>query len=73
MWAAQAIPEIFRQRKEDTYVVFDQIYGFKYGDVLRRRGCRVLGGARLGYDLEMERNLTLQLLGSLGFGEPPNG
>ena len=66
MWASEAMPRISRK----DYVIFDQIYGWQFGDALRRRGCKVLGGCEVGYTLETERDGTLKLLKSLGMDLP---
>ena len=67
MWAADAMPRI----KRTDYVIFDQLYGFQFGEILRKRGCKVLGGSEVGYTLETERDETLKLLKSLGLDTPP--
>ncbi len=66
MWADDAMRII----KKDDYVIFDQIYGFQFGEALYKRGAKVWGGSKVGYMLETERKQTLKLLGSLGFDIP---
>ena len=66
MWAAQAITKI---RKND-YVIFDQLWGFNYGEALYRNGYKVLGGTKVGHTLESERQKTLNLLKKVGFDLP---
>ncbi len=66
IWAPEAIKKI---RKED-YVIFDQIYGWQYGDALHKRGNKVLGGASVGFTLETERRNTLAMLKKLGMDVP---
>lgn len=66
VWASEALYKI----KTSDYVIFDQIYGFQYGEQLRKRGVRVLGGSQDGYLLETERRDTLALLKRLGFDVP---
>ena len=56
--------------QDETYIIFDQIYGFKYGELLRKKGYKVWGGTRLGYQLEHEREKTLLLLSRLGINVP---
>ena len=67
MWIDEALKVITRQDK----VIFDQIYGWNYGEALFKRGVPVLGGAKIGYTLETERLQTLNLLKRLGFDIPP--
>ncbi len=66
MWAAEALYKI----KPTDYVIFDQIYGWQYGEMLRKRGVKVLGGSQSGYQLETERRDTLALLKSVGMDVP---
>lgn len=66
MWANDAMAKI----KKGDYVLFDQIWGFTYGDALYKRGVKVLGGSKIGYTLESERKQTLKLLESMGYALP---
>jgi hypothetical protein len=66
MWAVEAMKKIGKQ----DYVIFDQIYGWQFGDALYQRGCKVLGGAGVGYKLETERQDTLQMFKKMGFDLP---
>ena len=66
MWAQEALYKI----TPNDIVIFDQIYGWQYGEALRKRGVKVLGGSRDGYMLETERRDTLALLKSLGMDVP---
>ena len=67
MWIDDALKVITRQDK----VIFDQLYGWNYGEALFKRGVPVLGGAKIGYTLETERLQTLNLLKKMGFDIPP--
>ncbi len=66
MWAEEAMGRI----KRNDYVIWDQIWGFQFGDLLYKRGMKVLGGSKFGHTLETERQKTLQLFGKLGFDLP---
>jgi len=70
MWGAEAMRELSSADKKNTYIIFDQIHGFKYGEMLRKRGFKVFGGTKLGYELETEREKTLALLQKLGITIP---
>lgn len=70
IWGREAMGNLSSVHRANTYVIFDQIHGFRYGEVLRRRGLKVLGGSAVGYQLEMEREKTLRLLAGLGFAVP---
>jgi hypothetical protein len=69
-WLDKAWSAIARLDKNLTYVIFDQIYGWQFGEALRRQGFKVLGGTKLGYELETERNKTLRLYASLDLDVP---
>ena len=66
IWAPEAMKRIGRK----DYVIFDQIYGWQYGDELYRRGNKVLGGSKVGFTLETERRNTLAMLKKLGMDVP---
>ena len=66
MWATDAMGRI----KKGDYVIFDQIYGWQYGDALYKRGVKVLGGSKTGFTLETERRKTLDMLKSMGYDMP---
>ena len=66
MWAKEAINKIGK----NDLVIFDQIWGFGYGEALHRRGIKVFGGSQVGHALETERRKTLALLKKLGFDVP---
>ena len=70
-WAKKAIKYLLeRNLQDEVYIIFDQIYGFKYGELLRKKGYKVWGGTRLGYQLETERDKTLITLSKLGINVP---
>ena len=56
MWAKDVMKALRRRSKKDIYIIFDQIYGFKYGEELRELGYKVFGGTKKGYDLEINRD-----------------
>lgn len=66
MWVDEAMKIITPK----DFVIFDQIYGWNFGEALFRRGVPVLGGAKIGYLLETERIKTLKKLGSMGYDIP---
>ncbi len=66
IWAPQAMKRIGK----GDYVIFDQIYGWQYGETLHGRGIKVLGGSKVGYLLETERRDTLAMLKKLGMDVP---
>lgn len=66
IWA----PEAMKRIRRGDYVIFDQIYGFQYGELLRRHGVKVLGGTKVGYALETERDKTLKMFKKLGYDLP---
>lgn len=66
VWAIEAVKQV----KKEDYVIFDQIYGWQFGDALFQRGCKVLGGSGVGYHLETERDETLKMFKQLGFDLP---
>lgn len=70
LWGTEAMRELARADRKNTYVIFDQIHGFRYGELLRRRGFKVFSGSRVGYQLETEREKTLALLQRLGIAVP---
>jgi len=70
-WAKQVTNYLNQKNLQDeTYIIFDQIYGFRYSEILRKKGYKVWGGTRLGYQLEHEREKTLLLLSRLGINVP---
>ncbi len=66
IWA----PEAMKRIRNGDYVIFDQIYGWQYGDELHKRRAKVLGGASVGFTLETERRDTLAMLKKLGMDVP---
>lgn len=70
LWDDKAEAEILRRRKDQPIVIFDQIYGYEFGERLRRAGVTVLGGTKAGYLLETERDQTLKMLKRLGVDVP---
>lgn len=66
MWADQAMSKI----KSTDLVIFDQIYGWQYGEQLRKQGVKVQGGTKNGFILETERRDTLALLKKMGMDTP---
>lgn len=66
MWAHEAINKI----QKGDYAIWDQIWAPHYGEMLCKRGVKVLGGSQVGYNLEVERKKTLNLLKHLGFDVP---
>jgi phosphoribosylamine-glycine ligase len=66
IWA----PEAMRRIRKGDRVIFDQIYGWQYGDALHKRGIEVLGGSKVGYTLETERRDTLAMLKKMGLDVP---
>lgn len=69
-WIDEVWSSIIRSDKNNTYFIFDQIYGWQYGDALRKMGFKVLGGSKVGYDIETNRSTTLQLYKKLGIDVP---
>lgn len=70
-WAKKVVNYLLQKNlQNEIYIIFDQIYGFKYGELLRKKGYKVWGGTRLGYQLETERDKTLILLNKLGINTP---
>ncbi len=67
VWADEAMRAITTK----DFVIFDQIYGWNYGEALYKRSVPVLGGAKVGFTLETERLKTLNLLKKMGFDIPP--
>lgn len=67
VWAEEALRQVTRK----DYCIFDQIYGWQYGEALYKRGVPVLGGAKVGYTLETERLQTLNMLKKMGYDIPP--
>ncbi len=70
LWIDEVWPDLLRLDKKNTYFIFDQIYGWQYGEALRKAGFKVLGGTRFGYELETNRDATLQLFKKLGVAVP---
>ncbi len=66
-WADGAMRTITKK----DFCIFDQIFGAQYGEALYKRGVPVLGGSKVGFVLETERQKTLALLKKLGFDIPP--
>ncbi len=70
LWIDEAWNSLLKLDRKNTYFVFDQIYGWQYGEALRRAGFKVLGGTRFGYELETNRDATLRLFRRLGIDVP---
>lgn len=70
VWIDRAWKSLKKLDRNSTYVIFDQIYGWQYGEALRKQGFKVLGGTKLGYILETERDKTLRMYASMGLAVP---
>ncbi|MGD9644010.1 MAG: hypothetical protein AB7V08_14930 [Elusimicrobiales bacterium] len=70
LWIDEVWEDLLRLDKESTYIIFDQIYGWQFGEALRKAGFKVLGGTKFGYELETNRDATLQLFKRLGVDVP---
>ena len=66
VWADEAM----RRIHSGDLCIFDQIYGWQYGDALWKRGIKVMGGSKIGFTLETERQKTLKMFESLGYDIP---
>lgn len=64
--------DFMKDRKEykDRYVIFDQNHYFEEGEILRKEGFKVLGGSKLAYDMEHERNFGVELVHKAGIATP---
>jgi len=67
MWADEAMKQITRR----DFCIFDQIYGPQFGDALFKRNIPVLGGSKVGFTMEKERQKTLSLFKKWGYDIPP--
>ncbi len=68
VWAKEMTQKLVSENLQDkTYVLFDQIYGFKYAEILRKKGYKVWGGHRLGYELELDREKSMVLFKKIGY------
>ncbi len=66
MWASEAMTKIGQK----DYTIFDQIYGWQYGELLWNKRMNVLGGLKVGFLLEKNRQDTLSMLKNLGMDVP---
>ncbi len=66
-WATEVVESI----KPTDLVIFDQIYGWQYGERLRQKGVKgIQGGTNNGFILETERRDTLKMLEAMGMNVP---
>jgi hypothetical protein len=68
VWASDVVKTA--HKGDGVYYIFGQIYGSQYAEALRRKGCKVLGGLKIGYELETNRDDTLALLKGFGLDLP---
>lgn len=69
-WIDEEWRSLEKLDKERTYFIFDQIYGWQFGEALRKKGFKVFGGTKIGYTLETNREATLRLFRKLGIAVP---
>jgi hypothetical protein len=68
VWASDVVKQA--HKGDGVYYIFDQIYGSQFSEALRKKGCLVLGGSKVGYELEKDRDATLRVLGKSGLDIP---
>lgn len=72
-WAEKVVANLIKHKKDfidKTYIIWDYIAGPMFSERLRKEGFKVLGGSKIGYDLEVDRAKTLKLFKEIGYDLP---
>lgn len=64
--------EVFKNRRafEKAYWIFDQNHYWEEGEILIKEGFKVLGGSKLAYDMENDREFGVSLIKQAGILTP---
>ncbi|MDQ3949881.1 MAG: hypothetical protein M3282_06020 [Gemmatimonadota bacterium] len=61
-----------RDRRRDSYFVWDENHSVEENECLRREGFKVLGGGRYAEAMEHDRDACLEFVGRYGLTPPPS-
>lgn len=68
----RSLDEVFKKRKEykDAYWIYDQNNYWEEGEILKKEGFKILGGSKLAYDMENDREFAVELVHKAGIETP---